>query len=110
MVRALIDDNIAVIHIEKNVISENVNLLESKVNYAKDNNVNIYIFDFHNIEYICSSALGIIAQTLRLSADGAGKVYFCSMSDKLKMLFEVTKFLSIVSTANTVDEALAECK
>ncbi len=110
MIRVLVDGNIAVIHVEKNIISENVGLLEEKIKEAKEKDARIYIFDFHNVEYMCSSALGIIAQTLRVSSEVDGKVYFCSLSQKLEMLFDATKFLNIVEVAPSVEEALEKSK
>lgn len=110
MVRTIIEDKTAIINIEKNIISENVDILEEKLNYAKNAGALNFIFDFHNIEYMCSSALGLIASALRVSGENGGSVYFCSLSNKLKALFEATKFLTIVNTANNVDEALNNIK
>ena len=110
MVRTIIEDKTAIINIEKNIISENVDILEEKLNYIKNAGVLNLIFDFHNIEYMCSSALGLIASTLRLSGENGGVVYFCSLSKQLKSLFEATKFLTIVNTADNIDEALKNIK
>lgn len=106
MVRAVIDNNVAVVHIEKNIISENVELLESKINEAKTNNTGNFVFDFHNTEYLCSAALGIIAQTLRVSSEHSGKVVFCSMTTKLEQLFDATKFLLIVDSTTSLEDAM----
>lgn len=110
MVRTIIEYNTAIIHIEKNIVSENVNILLDKMNALKEHGIRNYIFEFHNTEYMCSSALGIIAQTLRLSGETSGKVFFCSLSAPLKSLFEATKFLSIVSQAENAEEALKQCQ
>ena len=106
MVSTVIEGKTAIINIEKNIISENVDILEEKINYIKNSGTINFIFDFHNIEYICSSALGLIASTLRISAENNGKVYFCSLSNQLKNVFEATKFLTIVNTAKDINEAL----
>ena len=106
MVRTIIEDKTAIISIEKNIISENVDILEDKLNYVKNAGALNFIFDFHNIEYMCSSALGIIASTLRVSAENGGVVYFCSLTKQLKKLFDATKFLTIVNISDNVDDAL----
>ena len=108
MVRTIIEDKTAIINVEKNIISENVDILEEKLNSVKDAGVLNFIFDFHNIEYMCSSALGLIASTLRVSGENGGVVYFCSLSKQLRALFEATKFLTIVSTADNANEALSK--
>ena len=36
MVRTIIEDKTAIIHIEKNIISENVDILEDKLSYIKN--------------------------------------------------------------------------
>ena len=110
MVRTIIEDKTAVIDIEKNIISENVDILEEKLNYVKNAGVLNFIFNFHNVEYMCSSALGLIASALRVSGENGGVVYFCSLSRQLKALFEATKFLTIVNTAESTDEALNKIK
>lgn len=106
MVRSVIDNDVAVVHIEKNIISENVDLLETKINDAKTSDTVNFIFDFHNTEYLCSAALGIIAQTLRVSYDNSGKVVFCSMTTKLEELFTATKFLLMVDSTSTLEDAM----
>ncbi len=110
MVRTIIEDKTAIIHIEKNIITENVDILENKLSYIKSLEVVNFIFDFHKTEYICSSALGLIASTLRIASENGGTVYFCSLTSRLKNLFETMKFLTIVKTANNVDEALKNIK
>lgn len=110
MVRTIIESKTAVINIEKNIISENVDILEEKLNYIKDAGALNFIFDFHNIEYMCSSALGLIASVLRVSMENGGSIYFCSLSKQLTALFEATKFLTVVDTANNVDEAFNNIK
>ena len=107
MVSTVIDGKTAIINIEKNIISENVDILEEKLNYIKDAGILNFVFDFHNIDYMCSSALGLIA---RVSGENGGKVYFCSLSSKLTSVFEATRFLTIVNTAKNVDEALNNIK
>lgn len=106
MVRAVIDNNVAVVHIERNIISDNVELLESKINEAKIHDAVNFIFDFHNTEYLCSAALGIIAQTLRVSFECSGKIVFCSMSAKLEELFTSTKFLRVVDSTSSLEDAM----
>ncbi|MEI0560554.1 STAS domain-containing protein [Brachyspira pilosicoli] len=110
MVSTVIEGKTAIINIEKNIISENVDILEEKLNYVKDAGILNFVFDFHNIEYICSSALGLIASALRVSGEKGGKVYFCSLSTKLTSLFEATRFVTIVNTAKDVNEALSNIK
>lgn len=110
MVSTVIEGKTAIINIEKNIISENVDILEEKLNYIKDAGILNFVFDFHNIEYICSSALGLIASALRVSGEKGGKVYFCSLSTTLTSLFEATRFLTIVNTAKDVNEALSNIK
>lgn len=106
MVRTIIEDKTAIIHIEKNIIYENVDILEDKLSYIKSLGVFNFIFDFHKTEFICSSALGLIASILRIASENVRVVYFCSLTSRLKNLLEATKFLTIVHTANNVDEAL----
>lgn len=106
MIRTIIDTNTAIIHIEKNIISENVELLETKISEAKSDSIINFIFDFHNTEYLCSAALGVIAQILRVTSEDSGKVIFCSMTVKLKELFIATKFLSVVDSADSLSDAM----
>lgn len=108
MIQAVIDGKIAIIHIEKNLITENADLLDEKIANIRKNSVSNFIFDFHNIEFMCSSALGILAKTIREVSENNGKIYFCSLSGQLKKLFEATKFLSVVSVADNSKEAVTE--
>ena len=47
MVRTIIEDKTAIINIEKNIISENVDILEDKLSYAKNVGALNFIFDFY---------------------------------------------------------------
>ena len=107
MIHIIIEDKTAIISINKNIISENVNIFEDKLNYAKRVGSLNFIFDFNNIEYICSYALDLITSILKVSIENGGKIYFCSLSSKLKNLFEVEKILDIVKTANNIDKTLS---
>lgn len=110
LVRTIIEDKTAIIHIEKNIIYENVDILEDKLSYIKSLGVFNFIFDFHKTEFICSSALGLIASTLRIASENGGVVYFCSLTSRLKNLFEAMKFLNIVHTAGNAEDALKNIK
>ena len=106
--RISIEDNnkIAILYVEKNIISEDVDDLEDKINSIKEANVSNLIFDFSNVEYMCSSALGLIASTLRFASENNGSIYFSSLSKQLESLFEAIKFLPIVNVSKTSQEAL----
>ncbi len=100
------DKKIAIFYIEKNMISEDVDELEEKINSIRESNISSLIFDFSNVEYMCSSALGLIASTLRFASENNGSIYFSSLSKQLESLFESIKFLSIVNVTKTSQEAL----
>ena len=100
------DKKIAIFYIEKNMISEDVDELEEKINSIRESNISSLIFDFSNVEYMCSSALGLIASTLRFASENNGSIHFSSLSKQLESLFESIKFLSIVNVTKTSQEAL----
>ncbi len=106
MIETKTNDNAVVINISENIITENISSFEEEIENVKSSNFKYYIFDFSGVEYVCSSGLGILANVIRLSYETSAEVYFCALTEELKNLFEITKFLTMVKEASSVSEAL----
>ncbi len=110
MISIKIDENIAIITIDENIVSDNISDFEENIDKVREEDYKFYVFDFAGVEYVCSSALGILANVLRKSFESSATVYFCSLSDPLRKLFDMTKFLPMVQQSKDVSDALGQIK
>ena len=108
MIKTKIDKDVVTINVGENIISENINLFEEKIDDIRFSDFKCYIFDFSNVEYICSSGLGILANVLRKSYETSSSVYFCSLTEPLRKLFDVTKFLTMVKEEKTIEDVVMD--
>lgn len=106
MISLDISDKTAKIKIASNLLIDDVEILEARVEEAYSQDATSFIFDFTNTDYMCSASLGVLAQLLKNTMEeGNGKVVFCSLSEKLKSVFDAMQFTSIVAVAKNIDEA-----
>ncbi len=110
MISVKIDGNIALVTVDENIVSENISDFETRIESMKEETYVYYVFDFKGVEYVCSSALGILASVLRTALESSATVYFCSLSDPLRKLFDMTKFLTMVKEASDLDSLLSQLK
>lgn len=108
MTKTKLDGKVMTITVGENIITENLDDFEKKVKNIKADEADYVIFDFKNVDYICSSGLGLLAGVLRLAYEHSFTIYFCSLSPQIKKLFDVTKFLTMVSQAIDVSSALKQ--
>ncbi len=110
MINIETDENVAIITVDENIVSENITTFEDEIEKMKQSDYKSYIFNFSGVEYVCSSALGILANVLRKSYESSSTVYFCALSTQLRNLFDMTKFLPMVKEAKKVEDVLSQVK
>ncbi|MEK6793799.1 MAG: STAS domain-containing protein [Spirochaetota bacterium] len=110
MITVISVNGISVVALGGNVLIDDVDILEAKLNDAFDNGSRKYIVDFSDTDYICSYGLGVIAQLLKKVFEQGGVVRFCAVGGKLKGVFETMQFTSIVGIDATRDASFAEMK
>lgn len=64
------------------------------------------VMDMKMVEYIDSSALGAIVNSLKL-LKGAGDIVVCSLSEPVFQLFRLTRINNIFKIFDNLDEAIA---
>ena len=64
------------------------------------------LIDFSNVGYIDSSGLATLIEMLQRLKKSGGKLSFCSMSEKVKNVFEITKLDKLFSIFDNRQEAL----
>ncbi len=110
MINVEIDKKVSIMTIDENIVSENIADFENSIEKMTDSDPASYLFNFLGVEYMCSSALGILAQVLRKSFESSSTVYFCALSVQLRKLFDMTKFLPMVKEADSIDDILSKVK
>lgn len=105
MVDLAIKDDVAHIVAQSNILIDDVDIFEAKVAEAFDAEPAAYIFDFDGVEYMCSAALGVIANLLKNVMTNDGVIYFVGLTDRLRETFDATQFTAIVKVAESVSQA-----
>ncbi len=110
MINVEMNGNISIMTVDENIVSENISDFEKCIEKMTEGDYTSYAFNFSGVEYLCSSALGILAHVLRKSFESSSTVYFCALSEPLRKLFDMTKFLPMVKEFNSIDDVLVQVK
>lgn len=67
------------------------NQLRREVSDVVATGANIVLIDLQNVKFIDSSGLGALVSAMKTVRGAGGKLFICSVSEQVKMLFELTK-------------------
>lgn len=67
-----------------------------------------FVLDFTHMQYISSAGLRVVLVAAKKVRSLQGKLVCASMSEQVRDVFEMSGFLSILETAPSTEEALAQ--
>ncbi|MEH2181724.1 STAS domain-containing protein [Nostoc sp.] len=80
------------------------NELRREVSSILTNGVEILLIDMKEVKFIDSSGLGALVSAMQMVRAANAKLFVCSISDQVRMLFELTKMDRIFQTFADQDE------
>ncbi|MHC5597011.1 MAG: STAS domain-containing protein [Nostoc sp.] len=80
------------------------NELRREVSDVVATGTDILLLDMKKVTFIDSSGLGALVSAMQSVRNAKGKLFVCSISDQVKMLFELTKMDRIFQTFADQDE------
>ncbi|WP_392534855.1 STAS domain-containing protein [Nostoc sp. C117] len=80
------------------------NELRREVNEVLAKGADILLLDLKEVKFIDSSGLGALVSAMQMMRNANRKLFVCSISDQVKMLFELTKMDRIFQTFADQDE------
>ncbi|MEH2246781.1 STAS domain-containing protein [Nostoc sp.] len=80
------------------------NELRHEVSNLMDNGADILLLDLKEVKFIDSSGLGALVSVMQMVRNANNKLYLCSISAQVRMLFELTKMDRIFKTFADQDE------
>jgi anti-anti-sigma factor len=80
------------------------NELRREVSEILANGTDILLLDLKGVKFIDSSGLGALVSAMQMVRNANGKLFVCSVSDQVRMLFELTKMDRIFKTFADQDE------
>ncbi|HEY9665924.1 MAG TPA: STAS domain-containing protein [Coleofasciculaceae cyanobacterium] len=80
------------------------NQLRREVSDVVESGANIILVDFQDVTFINSSALGALVSTLKLVRSAGSELFICSLTEQVKMMFELTKMNRVFKTFASLDE------
>ncbi|MBH8572417.1 STAS domain-containing protein [Nostocaceae cyanobacterium CENA369] len=80
------------------------NELRREVSTIVANGADILLLDMKEVKFIDSSGLGALVSAMQMVRNANGKLFVCSISDQVRMLFELTKMDRIFQTFADRDE------
>ncbi|MBD2438407.1 STAS domain-containing protein [Nostoc sp. FACHB-110] len=91
------------------------NLLRREVSNVLESGADIVLIDMKHVKFIDSSGLGSLVSAMQLARGANAQLFICSISEQVKMLFELTKvnkifqiFADINDFKNNIISALNE--
>lgn len=67
------------------------NQLRREISDIVADNVKIVLIDLKDVKFIDSSGLGALVSSMQMIRNANAKLFLCSVSDQVKMLFQLTK-------------------
>ncbi|MBD2299005.1 STAS domain-containing protein [Nostoc sp. FACHB-87] len=67
------------------------NQLQNEISNLINHGTNVILIDMQGIKFIDSSGLGYLVSAMKIVSNANAKFFVCSVSDQVKMLFEITK-------------------
>ncbi len=86
--------------------------LRREISELVQSGADIILVDFKDVTFIDSSGLGALVAALKLVRGQGRKIFICSLSPQLKMLFELAsmdKLFEIFSNPNEFDKTIIQC-
>lgn len=80
------------------------NQLRREVSDVVEDGANIILVDFQDVTFINSSALGALVSTLKLVRSAGAELFICSLTEQVKMMFELTKMNRVFKSFISRDE------
>ncbi|AVH73218.1 STAS domain-containing protein [Nostoc sp. 'Lobaria pulmonaria (5183) cyanobiont'] len=80
------------------------NELRREVSGILANGADILLLDMKEVKFIDSSGLGALVSAMQMARTANRKLFVCSISDQVRMLFELTKMDRIFQTFADQDE------
>ncbi|MHC0064311.1 STAS domain-containing protein [Nostoc sp. UIC 10890] len=80
------------------------NELRREVSNIVANGADILLLDLKEIKFVDSSGLGALVSAMQIVRAANAKLFVCSVSDQVRMLFELTKMDRIFQTFADQDE------
>jgi anti-anti-sigma factor len=68
-----------------------VNSLRREISDIVEGGANIVLVDFQDVTFMNSSGLGALVSILRSVRSTGAELFICSLSEQVKMIFELTK-------------------
>ncbi|MBW4457337.1 MAG: STAS domain-containing protein [Nostoc indistinguendum CM1-VF10] len=98
--------NMSVVVLEISGILDGIrgNELRREVSGTLANGADILLIDMKEVNFIDSSGLGALVSAMQIARNANAKLFVCSISDQVRMLFELTKMDRIFRTFADQDE------
>ncbi|GBE91709.1 STAS domain-containing protein [Nostoc cycadae] len=80
------------------------NQLRREVSDLLDNGIEILLIDLKEVTFIDSSGLGSLVSAMQIAKTANAKLFVCSVSDQVRMLFELTKIDRVIQTFTDQDD------
>ena len=81
-----------------------VNQLRREISDLVEKGADIVLVDFQDVTFMNSSGLGALVSTLKVVRSAGSELFICSLSDQLKMIFQLTKMDRVFKTFANQDE------
>jgi anti-anti-sigma factor len=81
-----------------------VNQLRREISDIVESGANIVLVDFQDVTFMNSSGLGALVSTLKVVRSAGAELFLCSLSDQVKIIFQLTKMDRVFKTLANRDE------
>ncbi|PKK92115.1 MAG: hypothetical protein CVV64_01470 [Candidatus Wallbacteria bacterium HGW-Wallbacteria-1] len=98
---------VAVVNLRGKLDRDSITMIDDTIEELKSRKLHRVVFDFENVEYIFSAALGKLILFLKSSRNEGGDIHVTGLNRSIAAIFEVTRLREILPVHSTVAEAVA---
>ncbi len=80
------------------------NELRREISDVVESGADIVLVDFQDVTFMNSSGLGALVSTLKVMRSAGAELFLCSLSDQVKIIFQLTKMDRVFKTFANRDE------
>ncbi len=98
-------NGIPVLMLGEDIVTENVEEFNAVMLELVNNENYQFIINLENVNFMCSSGLGVIVSVFKRVRENKGDIKLVHMNDRIHRLFEITRLNKVIDSFNSIEQA-----
>ena len=99
-------EGIQLVELGEDIVTENVEEFDAIIRGIIENSKYKIILNLKNVNFMCSSGLGVIVAGFKSTRENDGDIKITFMNDRIRRLFEITRLNKVISEYDNNEQAI----